>query len=153
MNYFVFGKIVSVATQTVKCLTVSGESYFALISQYHLVNFHFIIVIFLWWWLNWSSATKYSVIVSPYSSCAMGKFFQDNGRHVHIIFDDLSKHAVVYRQVSSSFVFQHFWTLDELILTLLCNVDVIAVEKTSSSNQYNFERHQKILDRKFHYHF
>ena len=38
--------------------------------------------------------------VAPYSGCAMGEFFRDLGRHALIIYDDLSKHAVAYRQVS-----------------------------------------------------
>jgi F-type H+/Na+-transporting ATPase subunit alpha len=37
---------------------------------------------------------------APYAGCAMGEFFRDNGRHALIIYDDLSKHAVAYRQVS-----------------------------------------------------
>src|SRR5579871_2563892 len=38
--------------------------------------------------------------VAPYSGAAMGEYFRDNGRHALIIYDDLSKHAVAYRQVS-----------------------------------------------------
>ncbi|HVM59781.1 MAG TPA: F0F1 ATP synthase subunit alpha [Verrucomicrobiae bacterium] len=38
--------------------------------------------------------------VAPYSGCAMGEYFRDLGRHALIIYDDLSKHAVAYRQVS-----------------------------------------------------
>lgn len=37
--------------------------------------------------------------LAPYSGCAMGEFFRDNGKHALIIFDDLSKQAVAYRQV------------------------------------------------------
>lgn len=60
-----------------------------------------------------AGAMKYSIIVSatasdaaplqylaPYSGCAMGEFFRDNGMHALIIFDDLSKQAVAYRQMS-----------------------------------------------------
>jgi len=60
-----------------------------------------------------ADAMKYSVIVSatasdaaplqylaPYSGCAMGEFFRDNGMHAVIIYDDLSKQAVAYRQMS-----------------------------------------------------
>ena len=35
--------------------------------------------------------------LAPYSGCAMGEFFRDNGMHALIIFDDLSKQAVAYR--------------------------------------------------------
>jgi F-type H+-transporting ATPase subunit alpha len=38
--------------------------------------------------------------VAPYAGCAMGEYFRDLGRHALIIYDDLSKHAVAYRQVS-----------------------------------------------------
>ncbi len=37
---------------------------------------------------------------APYSGAAMGEYFRDNGRHALIIYDDLSKHAVAYRQLS-----------------------------------------------------
>jgi len=60
-----------------------------------------------------ADAMKYTIIVSatasdaaplqylaPYSGCAMGEFFRDNGRHALIIYDDLSKQAVAYRQMS-----------------------------------------------------
>jgi F-type H+-transporting ATPase subunit alpha len=38
--------------------------------------------------------------IAPYSGCAMGEFFRDRGQHVLCIYDDLSKHAVAYRQLS-----------------------------------------------------
>jgi F-type H+-transporting ATPase subunit alpha len=38
--------------------------------------------------------------IAPYSGCAMGEFFRDNGRHALLIYDDLSKQAVAYRQLS-----------------------------------------------------
>jgi F-type H+/Na+-transporting ATPase subunit alpha len=38
--------------------------------------------------------------LSPYTGCAMGEFFRDSGRHALIIYDDLSKQAVAYRQMS-----------------------------------------------------
>ncbi|WP_419234995.1 F0F1 ATP synthase subunit alpha [Rickettsia endosymbiont of Nabis limbatus] len=38
--------------------------------------------------------------VAPYAACSMGEYFRDNGRHALIIYDDLSKHAVAYRQIS-----------------------------------------------------
>jgi F-type H+-transporting ATPase subunit alpha len=60
-----------------------------------------------------ADAMKYTIIVSatasdaaplqflaPYSGAAMGEFFRDNGKHALIIFDDLSKQAVAYRQMS-----------------------------------------------------
>jgi len=38
--------------------------------------------------------------IAPYTGCTMGEFFRDSGRHALIIYDDLSKHAVAYRQIS-----------------------------------------------------
>src|SRR5215204_6547643 len=38
--------------------------------------------------------------ISPYSACAMGEFFRDSGRHALVIYDDLSKHAQAYREIS-----------------------------------------------------
>ncbi len=38
--------------------------------------------------------------ISPYAACAMGEFFRDNGRHALCIYDDLSKHAASYREIS-----------------------------------------------------
>ena len=44
-----------------------------------------------------ANALKY---IAPYSGCSMGEYFMENGRHVLIIYDDLSKHAVAYRALS-----------------------------------------------------
>ncbi|MBY0275185.1 F0F1 ATP synthase subunit alpha [Candidatus Binatia bacterium] len=38
--------------------------------------------------------------IAPYSGAAMGEYFRDNGQHALVIFDDLSKQAVAYRQLS-----------------------------------------------------
>ena len=59
------------------------------------------------------NAMKYTIIVAatasdsaplqflaPYSACTMGEYFRDNGAHALIIYDDLSKQAVAYRQMS-----------------------------------------------------
>jgi F-type H+/Na+-transporting ATPase subunit alpha len=58
-------------------------------------------------------AMKYTIVVgasssypapmqylAPYAGCAMGEYFRDRGRHVLCVYDDLSKHAVSYREVS-----------------------------------------------------
>jgi F-type H+-transporting ATPase subunit alpha len=63
--------------------------------------------------LEESGALPYTIVVStpasdtatnqylaPFSGCAMGEWFMDNGMDALIVFDDLSKHAVAYRQVS-----------------------------------------------------
>ncbi|KAF9511231.1 hypothetical protein BS47DRAFT_1319088 [Hydnum rufescens UP504] len=63
--------------------------------------------------LEENDALKYTIIVAataseaaplqylaPFSGCAMGEWFRDNGKHALIIYDDLSKQAVAYRQMS-----------------------------------------------------
>lgn len=63
--------------------------------------------------LEEEGAMEYSIVVSatasdpapmqflaPYTGCAMGEWFRDNGKHALIIYDDLSKQAVAYRQMS-----------------------------------------------------
>src|SRR5687767_6481260 len=60
-----------------------------------------------------ADAMRYSIIVaatasdpapllyvSPYSACTFGEFFRDSGRHALVIYDDLSKHAQAYREIS-----------------------------------------------------
>ena len=60
-----------------------------------------------------NGALEYSIVVAatasepaplqflaPYTGCAMGEFFRDNGMHAVIFYDDLSKQAVAYRQMS-----------------------------------------------------
>ena len=63
--------------------------------------------------LEENGALEYTIVVSasasepapmqflaPYGGCAMGEYFRDNGMHALIIYDDLSKQAVAYRQMS-----------------------------------------------------
>src|SRR3982075_3408487 len=63
--------------------------------------------------LEEADAMRYSIVVaaaaadpapllyiSPYSACAMGEYFRDSGRHALCIYDDLSKHAQAYREIS-----------------------------------------------------
>lgn len=63
--------------------------------------------------LSSANALEYSILVAatasdpaplqflaPYSGCALGEYFRDNGMHALIIYDDLSKQAVAYRQMS-----------------------------------------------------
>ncbi len=38
--------------------------------------------------------------IAPYAGCAMGEFFAENGKHAVLFYDDLSKHAVAYRELS-----------------------------------------------------
>jgi F-type H+/Na+-transporting ATPase subunit alpha len=63
--------------------------------------------------LEEADAMRYSIVVaagasepapmlyiSPYSACTMGEYFRDSGRHALCIYDDLSKHAQAYREIS-----------------------------------------------------
>ncbi|HEX9427148.1 MAG TPA: F0F1 ATP synthase subunit alpha, partial [Candidatus Polarisedimenticolia bacterium] len=63
--------------------------------------------------LNDAGAMAYTIVVSasasdpatmqyiaPYAGCVMGEFFRDNGKHALVIYDDLSKHAAAYREIS-----------------------------------------------------
>src|SRR6186713_1908620 len=38
--------------------------------------------------------------ISPYSACTIGEYFRDSGRHALVVYDDLSKHAQAYREIS-----------------------------------------------------
>ena len=38
--------------------------------------------------------------ISPYAACAMGEYFRDGGKHALVVYDDLSKHAQAYREIS-----------------------------------------------------
>jgi len=38
--------------------------------------------------------------ISPYAACAIGEYFRDSGRHALVVYDDLSKHAQAYREIS-----------------------------------------------------
>src|SRR5579863_1610498 len=40
------------------------------------------------------------LFLAPYAACALGEFFRDNGRHALVMYDDLSKHAMAYREIS-----------------------------------------------------
>jgi F-type H+-transporting ATPase subunit alpha len=63
--------------------------------------------------LEEADAMRYSIIVaatasdpapllyiSPYSACTFGEYFRDSGRHALVVYDDLSKHAQAYREIS-----------------------------------------------------
>ncbi|HWP35095.1 MAG TPA: F0F1 ATP synthase subunit alpha [Thermodesulfobacteriota bacterium] len=63
--------------------------------------------------LNRFGAMDYTIVVSapasdpaplqylaPYAGCTMGEYYRDSGRHALVVYDDLSKHAVAYRQLS-----------------------------------------------------
>lgn len=96
-----------------------------------------------------SGAMNYTIIVSatasdaaplqylaPYSGCAMGEYFRDSGKHALIIYDDLSKQAVAYRQViiaETCKVFSIF-ELSLKFMAFLLLINLIAVRKTQNLN-------------------
>lgn len=47
-----------------------------------------------------ASAPASMSFIAPYSGCAIGEYFMDKGQDVLVVYDDLSKHAVAYRQIS-----------------------------------------------------
>ncbi len=47
-----------------------------------------------------ASETAPLQFIAPYSGCTMGEYFRDSGRHALLVYDDLSKQAVAYRQLS-----------------------------------------------------
>jgi len=47
-----------------------------------------------------ASAAAPLQFIAPYTGCAMGEYFRDTGKHALVSYDDLSKHAVAYRQLS-----------------------------------------------------
>ncbi len=47
-----------------------------------------------------ASETAPLQFLAPFAGCAIGEYFRDNGQHALIVYDDLSKHAVAYRQLS-----------------------------------------------------
>lgn len=76
-------------------------------------------------------AMKYTIVVSatasdaaplqylaPYSGCAMGEFFRDNGKHALIIYDDLSKQVISSELMFENFKIQLF--SGQVILGLIC---------------------------------
>lgn len=80
-----------------------------------------------------TGAINYTIIVSatasdaaplqylaPYSGCAMGEYFRDNGKHALIIYDDLSKQAVAYRQVCVT----HWYFCGPSKMVVLININV-----------------------------
>jgi len=92
--------IINQKGQDVKCIYVAIGQKNSTIAYIHKV-------------LKEYGAMDYSIIVSasasdpsplqylaPYSGCAMGEYFRDNGQHVLLIYDDLSKHAAAYREIS-----------------------------------------------------
>jgi proton translocating ATP synthase F1 alpha subunit len=97
------------------CTLLSVKSVPLLLNSSKLWNITVILAFFRWIIVfnQRLDALKYSIVVAataseaaplqflaPYSGCTMGEHFRDNGKHALIIYDDLSKQAVAYRQMS-----------------------------------------------------
>src|ERR1700759_1713473 len=96
-----------------KGINASGDSKKALICIYVAIGQKRSTVAQLVRTLEENGALQYSIVVAatasdpapmqflaPYTGCAMGEYFRDNGQHAVIFYDDLSKQAVAYRQMS-----------------------------------------------------
>src|SRR6201996_8036044 len=96
-----------------KGINASGDTKKALICIYVAIGQKRSTVAQLVRTLEENGALQYSIIVAatasdpapmqflaPYSGCTMGEFFRDSGQHAVIFYDDLSKQAVAYRQMS-----------------------------------------------------
>ena len=80
--YVAIGQKKSTVKQIVKTL-----------ERYSVMNLAIIVAAFA----SDSASMQY---LAPYSGCAIAEFLRDNGKHALIIYDDLSKHAIAYRQMS-----------------------------------------------------
>ena len=80
--YCAIGQKRSTIAQVVKILTDAGAMDYTIIVA--------------------ASATEPATMqyIAPYAACAMGEFFRDSGRHAVCFYDDLSKHAQAYREIS-----------------------------------------------------
>jgi len=80
--YCAIGQKRSTIAQVVKTLTDAGAMDYSIIVA--------------------ASATEPASMqyIAPYAACAMGEYFRDNGKHAVVFYDDLSKHAQAYREIS-----------------------------------------------------
>jgi len=80
--YVAIGQKQSTVAQVVKTLTATGAMEYSVVVVASASD---------------PAALQY---IAPYSGCAMGEYFRDHGRHALLVYDDLSKHAVAYREIS-----------------------------------------------------
>jgi F-type H+-transporting ATPase subunit alpha len=80
--YVAIGQKQSTVAQVVKTLTETGAMEFSVVVVASASD---------------PAALQY---IAPYSGCAMGEYFRDRGRHALLVYDDLSKHAAAYREIS-----------------------------------------------------
>ena len=105
--------IISQAQQNIKAEATDQSDYRPMYSVYVAIGQKRATVSRIVSKLEESGALPYTIVVvasasesaamqylAPYAGCAMGEYFMDQGQDALIVFDDLSKHAVAYRQVS-----------------------------------------------------
>jgi len=80
--YVAIGQKQSTVAQVVKTLTDAGAMEYSLVVAASASD---------------PAALQY---IAPYAGCAMGEYFRDRGRHALLVYDDLSKHAAAYREIS-----------------------------------------------------
>ncbi|HUU05483.1 MAG TPA: F0F1 ATP synthase subunit alpha [Patescibacteria group bacterium] len=80
--YVAIGQKQSTVAQVIKTLTEAGAMEYSLVVAASASD---------------PAALQY---IAPYAGCAMGEYFRDQGRHALLVYDDLSKHAVAYREIS-----------------------------------------------------
>lgn len=80
--YVAIGQKQSTVAQVVKTLTATGAMEYSVVVVASASD---------------PAALQY---IAPYSGCAMGEYFRDHGRHALLVYDDLSKHAAAYREIS-----------------------------------------------------
>ncbi len=80
--YVAIGQKQSTVAQVIKTLTETGAMDYSVVV------------------VASASAPAALQYIAPYAGCAMGEYFRDHGRHALLIYDDLSKHAASYREIS-----------------------------------------------------
>jgi len=80
--YVAIGQKQSTVAQVIKTLTEAGAMEYSLVVAASASD---------------PAALQY---IAPYAGCALGEYFRDRGRHALLVYDDLSKHAVAYREIS-----------------------------------------------------
>ncbi len=80
--YVAIGQKQSTVAQVVKTLSEAGAMEYSLVVAASASD---------------PAALQY---IAPYAGCAMGEYFRDRGRHALLVYDDLSKHAAAYREIS-----------------------------------------------------
>ena len=80
--YVAIGQKQSTVAQVIKTLTEAGAMEYSLVIAASASD---------------PAALQY---IAPYAGCAIGEYFRDHGRHALLVYDDLSKHAAAYREIS-----------------------------------------------------